>query len=90
MTGRLKIWRMAVAFGFMVMSCNLARRSTEKKNKKGSSRKRLNPLIVLWCRDQDSNQGHSDFQSDALPTELSRQKSSYHILKSGLLVNLIS
>ena len=25
-----------------------------------------------WCRDQDLNQGHPDFQSGALPTELSR------------------
>lgn len=28
-----------------------------------------------WCRDQDSNQGHTDFQSVALPTELSRHLS---------------
>ena len=26
-----------------------------------------------WWRDQESNQGHGDFQSPALPTELSRQ-----------------
>jgi hypothetical protein len=30
-------------------------------------------FAILWCRDQDLNQGHSDFQSDALPTELSRR-----------------
>ena len=24
----------------------------------------------MWCRDQESNQGHTDFQSVALPTEL--------------------
>ncbi len=28
-----------------------------------------------WCRDQDLNQGHTDFQSVALPTELSRHLS---------------
>ena len=26
---------------------------------------------VLWCPDSESNQGHEDFQSSALPTELS-------------------
>ena len=26
-----------------------------------------------WWRDPDSNRGHMDFQSTALPTELSRQ-----------------
>ena len=31
--------------------------------------------IMRWCRDQESNQGHSDFQSDALPAELSRHES---------------
>ena len=31
------------------------------------------PHTIQWCRDQDLNQGHSDFQSDALPTELSRR-----------------
>jgi hypothetical protein len=25
-----------------------------------------------WCRDPESNWGHADFQSAALPTELSR------------------
>ena len=28
----------------------------------------------FWCRDQESNQGHTDFQSVALPTELSRRE----------------
>jgi hypothetical protein len=30
-------------------------------------------LAVLWCPDPESNQGHADFQSAALPTELSGQ-----------------
>ncbi len=30
--------------------------------------------FVSWCRDQESNQGHTDFQSVALPTELSRHE----------------
>ncbi len=29
---------------------------------------------VTWWLDQESNQGHEDFQSSALPTELSSQK----------------
>lgn len=32
-------------------------------------------LSIEWCRDQDLNQGHTDFQSVALPTELSRHRS---------------
>ena len=32
------------------------------------------PLPHIWCRDPESNWGHADFQSAALPTELSRQK----------------
>ena len=32
------------------------------------------PLIWIWCPDSESNQGHGDFQSPALPTELSRNK----------------
>ena len=28
-------------------------------------------LLDEWCPDSESNQGHGDFQSPALPTELS-------------------
>ena len=28
----------------------------------------------MWCPDSESNQGHGDFQSPALPTELSGQR----------------
>ena len=31
-------------------------------------------FLVVWCRDPDLNWGHLDFQSSALPTELSRQR----------------
>ncbi len=34
----------------------------------------LNDIIPMWWRDPDLNRGHIDFQSIALPTELSRQK----------------
>ncbi len=29
-------------------------------------------LLFEWCQDPDLNWGHGDFQSPALPTELSR------------------
>ncbi len=29
-----------------------------------------------WCPDSESNQGHGDFQSPALPTELSGQRAA--------------
>ena len=32
----------------------------------------LSHFRMLWCRDPESNWGHEDFQSSALPTELSR------------------
>ena len=53
-----------------------------------------NSFNCQWCRDQDLNQGHPDFQSGALPTELSRlhQKNgegtiwkAYFFVKSFLL-----
>ena len=42
------------------------------KTQKGLQRMHAEALCILWCRDQESNQGHTDFQSVALPTELSR------------------
>ncbi len=30
--------------------------------------------LMQWCPDSESNQGHGDFQSPALPTELSGQR----------------
>ena len=30
--------------------------------------------MLKWCLDPESNQGHADFQSAALPTELSRHQ----------------
>lgn len=32
------------------------------------------PCMNKWCPDSESNQGHGDFQSPALPTELSGQR----------------
>ena len=34
-----------------------------------------------WCPDSESNQGHGDFQSPALPTELSGQTIKYKLFK---------
>ena len=45
------------------------------------SQKRKKPRFAArpyeyWCPDSESNQGHGDFQSPALPTELSGQRSA--------------
>ena len=40
-------------------------------NEKGVNLDLANPLI-LKCRVAESNHGHEDFQSSALPTELTR------------------
>ena len=37
-------------------------------------------FLKKWWRDQESNQGHEDFQSSALPTELSRQQNRQTIV----------
>ena len=37
-----------------------------------------NQVLQKWCRDPESNWGHADFQSAALPAELSR-----HLFKVG-------
>src|SRR5665647_3750875 len=55
--------------------------------KRGHSKKAVTPRNY-WCRDQDLNQGHTDFQSVALPTELSRHlnlKTCRLIKKTGQL-----
>ncbi len=33
-----------------------------------------------WCPDSESNQGHGDFQSPALPTELSGQRGALNLI----------
>ncbi len=40
-----------------------------------------------WCPDSESNQGHGDFQSPALPTELSGQRGALNLnrLKASTL-----
>ncbi len=48
-------------------------RTTHNK-KKGTQLTSELSACNCWCRDQDLNQGHTDFQSVALPTELSRQQ----------------
>jgi hypothetical protein len=39
---------------------------------KTPSLQKLGVLRIKWWRDPDLNRGHTDFQSVALPTELSR------------------
>ena len=38
--------------------------------------------LKLWCPDSESNQGHGDFQSPALPTELSGQRGALNRIVS--------
>ena len=44
-------------------------RSQERKKPRFAARP-----YEYWCPDSESNQGHGDFQSPALPTELSGQR----------------
>ncbi len=37
------------------------------------------PCMNKWCPDPESNQGHADFQSAALPTELSGQRGALNL-----------
>ena len=43
------------------LNCGVLKRKTDLRG---------GPLIWIWCPDSESNQGHGDFQSPALPTEL--------------------
>ena len=43
------------------------------RNEKSLSIISAEDFVFLWCPDPDLNQGHEDFQSSALPTELSGQ-----------------
>ena len=43
------------------------------KRRAGHGKHRVRPEEAFWCRDPESNWGQHDFQSCALPTELSRQ-----------------
>ena len=45
----------------------------EKSTSQVYTKKRLNRSWVSKCRLQESNQGHKDFQSFALPTEIKRR-----------------
>ena len=55
-----------------------------------SKRKTANSLRISglrWCH-QDSNRGHTDFQSDALPTELWHQLLRFCDAKLGVFFEL--
>ncbi len=39
------------------------------------------PCMNKWCPDSESNQGHGDFQSPALPTELSGQRGALNLIR---------
>ncbi len=61
------------AMGFEPTTFSLARRRTTTVLRP----RFLGNMISRECRDPGSNWGHRDFQSRALPTELSRQMSSF-------------
>ena len=46
------------------------------------------PFIWIWCPDSESNQGHGDFQSPALPTELSGQRGALNRISGAASINL--
>ncbi len=41
-------------------------------------------FVYLWWRDPDLNRGHMDFQSIALPTELSRHRKCEGIIEKNV------
>ncbi len=43
---------------------------------------KITGIISNWCREAESNHRHEDFQSTALPTELSR-----HFRMRGIMMN---
>ena len=45
-----------------------------QKNSPSDIRQQGTIFLKKWCPDPESNQRHGDFQSPALPTELSGQK----------------
>ena len=56
-----------------------------------TSKKPLNEWLLKWCRVSESNQGHRDFQSLALPTELTRHVLfNFSLLLVEQVVNRIS
>ena len=43
-------------------------------------------LPIQWCREAELNHRHGDFQSPALPTELSRHRLCYRIYNIRVIV----
>jgi hypothetical protein len=58
-------------------------------NEKGVNLMLANPLI-LKCRVAESNHGHEDFQSSALPTELTRHPELMHLYYNPSDVSRVS
>ncbi len=51
------------------------------ETKKTCNEKRYRPYYI-WCRNQESNSGPTDYKSVALPTELLRRE-AVHSIKAG-------
>ena len=58
------------------------------RRKKKSARITHTPAFHLWCH-RESNQGHTDFQSVALPTELWHHFRTANIKLKSLLANVL-
>ena len=52
-----------------------------QRTKKACNVKRYKPFCI-WCRNQESNSGPTDYKSVALPTELLRRE-VVHSIKAG-------
>ncbi len=62
------------------------RRIIERSSMKSPFRQKQKPAFWAgslneWCPDSESNQGHGDFQSPALPTELSGQRGALNPIR---------
>ena len=69
----------------------MSKRELGKLKFRGANpRKALKGREIGWWRDPESNRGHKDFQSSALPTELSRHAIDIVIYarEDGVIVNL--
>ena len=57
---------------------------------KNTNKKRTSEEVRFWCLEPESNQRHEDFQSSALPTELSGQPDSLYNSRSEICLAFFS
>ena len=61
---------MSLKFSGTILSC--IEWPAGKNNTVKTKKPHKSEVFNKWCLDAESNHGHEDFQSSALPTELSR------------------